>query len=895
MRLFAKQILWSCIFLMALASGVLQKPLSAQLTESDQQVLDWYDGLQLHDYSMQPLVKVDTGWWSQSGNDPPKNRSIHAFLVDESGDEFSVMTLGLEKLTFKRTADGTPAHQKVNFQQTDLAEFAGQTASRIANEDPFDRFRNGSKTSPAVELFVLARACEAHSLDEAAHDLLEESEKLINRSRDVSAPESKFQQKLAEDLAHAKTWMTVLKLDDAEIPWVEIQRDFAWIQKNFPDTSHWQRCKDSAEMLATMIAKNETHQIPDDFKSLSVAKQVTELIFQLQNQDGQQMSQPGSCDIFAAERMRSWKAESEGKDPKQIPKSPAGQLVDLGHAAVPQLIEALDDQRFTRSVGYHRNFYFSHRVLRVGECSRIILERIANRSFHSKEGSVKQQVTDWWAAIESKGEKAVLIEAVEAGDHNSVYQAAQLIEKYPDIALPSIIKSAKNADSQYVRSQMVKFAGQFTDQAQNFIVNELKTSDEIFVKFAAGEALLKTDQRQLVVDYFSENWPALLKKNWITPEPMGVMVMRPEQMIEFVVGLNDPIAINSLRDSFLEMKVRVRMAMTTVFYPKNRGGFYMGGGIASLPDIEFSEGSEKAIQELLVLALNDEQRNFNANGTWGTTEYHSPRICDLAGSVLAARYPDQYEFDFGASRIVREQQRIAITNQWRADNQIEWLPLPKPRAARTFDADKLNTIVGSIRNANTESEVSKLINRLKSFGPSAFPTLQKAVQELPQEHLARERLTKLVQQLPNQISSIEIASTSAVLNDEWRHRVKSLDQSTLSADVIIKLLQQMAQQQPEGVSGISIDCERLKQEQGFLVLIELTTDFQTRGGTQQMWNGSGYVAVNGKRVHSGGLGFSLDYAQTDKAYAELHEKLQSALDGSPDDQVEFRISFIKDE
>jgi len=77
--------------------------------------------------------------------------------------------------------------------------------------------------------------------------------------------------------------------------------------------------------------------------------------------------------------------------------------------------------------------------------------------------------------------------------------------------------------------------------------------------------------------------------------------------------------------------------------------------------------------------------------------------------------------------------------------------------------------------------------------------------------------------------------------------------------VIVDLVQQMARQQPEGVSGIAIECERLKLEQGFNVLIELTTEFNTRGGTQQMWDGSGYVAVNGKRV------------------------------------VEFRVSLIKDE
>ena len=896
MRSFVKQVLLCSVLFIGLASGFLQKPLAAQLTENDRKLFDWYDGLEIHQFTKQQrLVEVDTGWWSQSGDEPPKNRSIHAFLLDESADEFSVMTLGLEKLTFKRTVDETPAHEKVGYRKVDLAKYTGQSVTRIAKEGPFDRFRDGSKVSPAAELFVLARACEVHSLEEVAHDLLEASERLINRSRDVNAPKSTFLEKLTQDLAHSRTWITFLKLDNAEIPWAEIQRDFAGIQKNFPDTKHWQRCKDSAELLANMIAKNKTHQVPDDLKSLPVAVQVTELIFQLQNQDGQQLGQPGSCDIFASERMHRWKAESEGRQPGPIPKSPARQLVDLGHAAVPQLIEALDDQRFTRSVGYHRDFYFSHHVLRVSDCSRIILSQIANRGFYSQEGTVKQQVIDWWTAIESKGEKAVLIEAVEAGDSNSIYQASQLIEKYPEIALASIIKCAKKTDSQYVRSQMVELAGKFPDKAQDFMVDELKTADGIFVKFAAGEALLKTDQRQLVVDYFSENWPALLKKNWITPAPSGVMVMEPEKMIGFVAGLNDPGAINSLRDSFSKMKVRVRMAMTTVFYPQNRGGIYSGGGIASLRDVEFSEDSEEAIQELLIQALNDQQRNFDAAGTWGTIEYHSPRICDLAGCVLAARYPGRYEFNFDASRIVREQQRIAIINQWRADNQMALLPSPKPRTETKLDADKLNAIVGSIGSADTEAKVSKLVDQLKSFGPNAYPVLQKAVQGLPQNHLAYQRLANLVQQLPNQISSVEISSRSAPLNDKWKHRMKTLNQSTLSASVIVDLVQQMARRQPEGVSGIAIECERLKLEQGFNVLIELTTEFNTRGGTQQMWDGSGYVAVNGKRVGSSRLKFSLDYAMTKRAYAELHEKLKNVLESPSDDRVEFRVSLIKDE
>ena len=76
--------------------------------------------------------------------------------------------------------------------------------------------------------------------------------------------------------------------------------------------------------------------------------------------------QPGSCDIFDT------LAGKKG--------TPAHKLVDLGYEAVPQLIEHLDDERYTRSVGYHRNFYFSHHVLRVSECAMTIISRIAGRS-----------------------------------------------------------------------------------------------------------------------------------------------------------------------------------------------------------------------------------------------------------------------------------------------------------------------------------------------------------------------------------------------------------------------------------------------------------------------------------------------------------------------------------
>lgn len=72
------------------------------------------------------------------------------------------------------------------------------------------------------------------------------------------------------------------------------------------------------------------------------------------------------------------------------------------------LIEALADERPTRSVNFSRSSWFSHRMLTVGDCVAIILSKIAGQNFrfhhpdHVEElppgeyDRVRQAVQSWW-------------------------------------------------------------------------------------------------------------------------------------------------------------------------------------------------------------------------------------------------------------------------------------------------------------------------------------------------------------------------------------------------------------------------------------------------------------------------------------------------------------------
>jgi hypothetical protein len=86
----------------------------------------------------------------------------------------------------------------------------------------------------------------------------------------------------------------------------------------------------------------------------------------------------------------------------------------MGHTAVPLLIDALDSEDYSRSVGFWRDFQFSHTILTVGDCALAILQRIANEGFYSPRTTsiymsrdeeikaTRAAVEQWWAKVQEK-------------------------------------------------------------------------------------------------------------------------------------------------------------------------------------------------------------------------------------------------------------------------------------------------------------------------------------------------------------------------------------------------------------------------------------------------------------------------------------------------------------
>jgi hypothetical protein len=333
----------------------------------------WFDGLGFPELSKCKLVRVATGFtWREQG-EPPHNSYHRAFLVSDEGRRFTVFTASLDRQTFEKTGLEKPEHQKVGYECLDFEKEVTTFLNHYESEAVRGRLWREEWRTPR-ELFLLARVSASRGHASLVNRLLDRARQeaaLATESR--RAPNKDFYQAIADNIAESKMWKGIVAFGDPDTPRKELLAQFAWLGKNFPKTPHAQRIREAVALLEKMVGEDEAHVRKPARPRAQWTKEelVADLIFQLRDQNGHQWSQPGSCNIFTEDF--PWRRSSR--------KSPARQLVEIGAPAVPQLIAALGDERFTRSVGFHRNFYFSHFVLRVGDCAEAILERIAGRRF----------------------------------------------------------------------------------------------------------------------------------------------------------------------------------------------------------------------------------------------------------------------------------------------------------------------------------------------------------------------------------------------------------------------------------------------------------------------------------------------------------------------------------
>ncbi|MBI4559524.1 MAG: hypothetical protein HY706_18200 [Candidatus Hydrogenedentes bacterium] len=705
MKTFLRILLWTfAASSAALAVSADEAPSNSQADFT--KLFALFDSLGFPDLKNAPLVCL-TSWPDSWPDSSQRIWVLDGFLLSEEDRSFRILTLDLFEVELSKkcaSVDGDQAigyaaydyQKEISGRMKELRERLGalvalrSKAGKTEERSEFDArelvFRGpergpGRRLGVRAELVFLAWVSARKGMENLDRELCDVARELPYD--DLSHLTSGGQENLEKlerqgglifdnvvryQVAHALTWNAVVAFENPNVTWENHLHAFERIDAHFPESPYVDRVKEAIAVLKKMI-QDETEARAVSQKpwvKMTTEERAAALVFQLRNQNGRQWSQPGRCEIF--------------NDPRGE-ESPAARLAAMGYDAVPQLIEVLDNCSFTRSVDYGRDFFFSHQVLRVGDCALVILERIAGKDFYStshwKESAVetgdmvevKRAILEWWAQFQGNGEKQVLIEATRTGQHDCIGQARQLAEKYPDVALDAI-KEGLQRISEPIGAEPGSYRAAFVGlvrlipgpEADAFLLQQLNSGADLFSRVAAAEALHARGRPEAVPAMIHE-WKEIgvsrkgyeEHRPWLDPDV--------SKLIRFLAGSGRVEAIGALTTESSRRRVIFRTeiirylgyalhgAVSTASRPASPDG-------AAVEQVRFSPEVVEAIESFLISALDDAERTGGATASESGPIY--VRVCDDSAHSLAWCWPQKYAFDLIAQDDKRDRQIAAI-------------------------------------------------------------------------------------------------------------------------------------------------------------------------------------------------------------------------------------------
>jgi hypothetical protein len=866
--------------------GSRSKPEIPILTEV-QGAYRWFDTLGYPDLTGRDYLRVATGWYSQIDNAAPTNTYLYAFLLQDAGDQFTVLTTDLRTLTFVKTPFGTEEYQRVGYETLDLHSGVNARLTEVSQRreqvDPY-LLDWGRQLGVRSQLFVLARACAANGLDDLAYQVYGYATDLGDPKQGRAAPR-RLWPIVQDELAYATIWRDVLDFEDLTIPRQELLHRSEQFLLHFPQSEYTPRAAEAVALLRQMIEEDRAHaNAAKPVSMMTLDERIAELIFQLREQHGYQWGQPGWNDIFSDERGEA---------------SPAHQLVKIGYPAIPQLIPALDDRRFTRSVGYGRDFFFSHEVLRVGDAALTIIERIAGRGFYAttsltspitdeeRRAAAKAQVLDWWHEFQAKGEKQVLIEAVERGDENSPSQARLLIERYLDAALDAITIGLQHAGRAGSHSNLVSAATQIEGSSViPLLISIARDGPYLSSRVTAAQSLYRRGR--------PEGLAAMIQE-WLTPGPIDPDEFHPqEDLVDFLAASGNADAVWTLGQKWREHPIRSRVAVI----------FALGNNDCADPPLKPIRNCESpevvaATEKVLIQALDDTEKDTGSSGSWYGKSYYNPRVCDLAGYALALRWPERYTFDLEAPLSQRNRQVVELKNVWRKAQGLAALPLPQPPEIPASPDEIVQPLLDQLLQS-PGNEGRQAIDKLEVLGLGALPAVRRTLANLAADDPARPMVAALAARLANIVREINLEPDSLEPEGGLAEHLAALKGQSLSSKALVDLLLDVTRGRSPSSNGIEIEVSRSGDNTGVILMVRLTNVAGSTGCCQpgccspgNAWSKNFMVVTgNSALLNSGGY-TNNEYGQSDEAYADLIKVLDKALEAPPEATLAIDLKVVR--
>ncbi|MEM7475024.1 MAG: hypothetical protein AAF483_08525 [Planctomycetota bacterium] len=866
--------------------------LSAQtikIPEGNQEFYNWLDAMGVPDTTDADFVEVTRHW-----GDSEYKTTFFAFLLEESETTLRILDGDLKTETLKKSA-ASPQYPEVRvrytYEKKDLVEF-GEKERKSELTSSFTEY--GGRMSRCVSMAMFSRVCAAQGHNLLANRLLFVAVGDAERRQGGGAPMNlTFTELLKREIAHGKTWEGITRFGDIKHSRQDLLQYFQGIKQEFPEHENAERVAETIRILKRMVVEDEKRFEAGETSDLSGEQLVADLIFRLRDQNGQQFSQPGSCDIFWNDRPFMHKQE---KDPTKY--SPAWQLKKLGVEAVPLLIEALDDDSFTRSVGFHRDFYFSHSVLRVSDCAERILGEIAGRSFYvrqntagtmskdAKNAGTKKQVESWWKDYQDLGELAVLRSAVEKGDRNSASQAVLLAKRYPESAIKAIELGLQSSSEAWNRVGMLQATESLPNSIRlhELLIRQMREAAELYERVEAAKMLAKRGS-SLALQEMKQQWR----------ERVGLESKKDRELVRvvwFFEKHGDVESIDLMRRHFFDTPIEIRIAEVDAL-----GEWFQRVNLAEQSGDE-SAKLRRALLRFLQQALKDKERKLGYSGSRGGYKFINPRVCDFAAYFLS-QADFNFEFESNAPQWKRDLQQAKIDNQIRLSQGYPAQKIQEPQRNEGLPEEKIAPLLDGFVTAIEKQQPQnwqRFGRLIEALGYRSMPAIQKRVERVAEEErpeaqskAVETELRKLFQRVANRVEQVDVLP----LSGEPQSRSFLLGKS-LSGEVLIDAMIGISKSLKGDTRGFTLILSRDERLLGVIADLRFTNVAPAEQNSSGTWLFNRFVSV-GETSLEGSYGTIVKGAFLNpKTHREMIQIVDKVLVNPPGEEVLIEIQVYRD-
>jgi hypothetical protein len=265
-----------------------------------------------------------------------------------------------------------------------------------------------------------------------------------------------------------------------------------------------------------------------------------------------------------------------------------------------------------------------------------------------------------WSA---SAERDALIARTSAGGFDYLAAAQNLLQKYPDAALPAIAAGAAASTDPDARERYVELAGTIPgDGVVPFLLTQIAPTIELRSRMSAARALLARGRDEGL-------WS--LMETWQHGDLERVQFPVRGQLLGFLVHSGRPDILDLL-GRLAGTTADIRLAIVELLLPSDftvlngsRGSaFSTSVSGLSKPELPGGVAGAAAAERFLRSALDD-TASVPIEMKYEGVTYARPRVCDMAALALSLRWPAKYPFTWSTDDAGRDRQIAVIKAVWR--------------------------------------------------------------------------------------------------------------------------------------------------------------------------------------------------------------------------------------